>query len=142
MRKNPVQSALDAGGCAENIFSTTDGIFYCCTRIIQLRLEPSIRRRWMLRGQAAPLSPNEEVTLRRIALGAVPPEELRPRAVARLETLGLVKREGATLILTPIGKSRYEALPHASPLLKPAEKAFRQELEAIATREKLRAAET
>lgn len=96
----------------------------------------------MLRGQAAPLSPNEEVTLRRIALGAVPPEELRPRAVARLETLGLVKREGATLILTPIGKSRYEALPHASPLPKPAEKAFRQELEAIATREKLRAAET
>lgn len=85
----------------------------------------------MLRGQAAPLSPNEEVTLRRIALGVVPPSELRPRAVARLEALALVKREGDKLVLTSVGKSRYEALPHAAAPLDPPDDTFRRALEAV-----------
>jgi len=96
----------------------------------------------MLRGQAAPLSPNEEVTLRRIALGIVPPDELPPRPVARLKALGLVTHSGDKLVLTPVGKSRYEALPHASRISEPTEKAFRQALQAIAAHDKLREPET
>lgn len=86
----------------------------------------------MLRGQAAPLSPKEEVTLRRIALGVVPPGELAPRAVARLEALALVRRQGDKLVLTPVGKSRYEALPHAVAPPDSPDDASRRALEAVA----------
>ena len=92
----------------------------------------------MLRGQAAPLSPNEEVTLRRIALGVVPPDELSPRAVARLEALALVRRVGDEVVLTPLGRSRYEALPHASRLPEPPDETFRQALEASIARDRNR----
>lgn len=90
----------------------------------------------MLRGQAAPLSPKEEVTLRRIALGIVPPDELPQPAVARLEALGLVQRSDGRLVLTPVGKSRYEALPRASSLPEPTEKAFLQTLQAFVARDR------
>jgi hypothetical protein len=68
----------------------------------------------MLRGQTAPLSPNEEITLRRIALGVVPTGDLLPRDVARLVLLALIERDGERLRLTPLGQMRYEALPRAS----------------------------
>lgn len=68
----------------------------------------------MLRGQAAPLSPNEEITLRRIALGVVPPEELPSGSVRRLKALRLVEMIGEKLVLTPVGRNRYESLPRAT----------------------------
>jgi hypothetical protein len=79
----------------------------------------------MLRGQTAPLSPNEEITLRRIALGVAPVDELRPRDVARLETLALVQRVDERLVLTSVGRSRYEALPRATDLPDAPDDAFR-----------------
>lgn len=85
-----------------------------------------------MRGQAAPLSPNEEITLRRIALAVVPPDELPVRAVARLQALALVKRVGDTIVLTPLGKARYEALPRATtPPAEMPNDVFRQSLEAV-----------
>lgn len=68
----------------------------------------------MVRGQTAPLSPNEEVTLRRVALGVVPAGDLFPRDVARLVLLALVERDAERLRLTALGRIRYEALPRAS----------------------------
>ena len=68
----------------------------------------------MLRGQTAPLSPKEEVTLRRIALGVVSPDELPPHAVRRLTALALVKQDGERFVLTPLGHARYESLPRAT----------------------------
>lgn len=86
----------------------------------------------MLRGQTAPLSPNEEITLRRIALAMVSPEELPARAVARLQALALVKRVGDTIVLTPLGRARYEALPSATtPPVETPNEVFRQSLEAF-----------
>lgn len=86
----------------------------------------------MRRGQTAPLSLKEEITLRRIALGVVPLEELPARAVARLEALALVKRARNTLLLTPLGRTRYEGLPRAtSPPGELPNEAFRQSLEAV-----------
>lgn len=68
----------------------------------------------MLRGQTAPLSPKEEVTLRRIALGMAPLDELSPHAVRRLTALALAKRDGERFVLTPLGAARYETLPRAT----------------------------
>ena len=51
----------------------------------------------MVRGLKAPLSPNEEVTLRRIALGIATAKLLPARDVAYLARLGLVdESEGLT----------------------------------------------
>lgn len=86
----------------------------------------------MTRGQAAPLSPNEEITLRRVAVAVVPPEQLPVRAVARLEALALVKRVDDTIVLTPLGKARYERLPRATaPPAETPNEVFRQSLEAV-----------
>lgn len=68
----------------------------------------------MPRGLDAPLSPNEEVTLRRVALGGSPLAELAPRDVTRLKTLSLVEDENGVLKLTEIGRQRYRALPRSS----------------------------
>jgi hypothetical protein len=65
----------------------------------------------MPRGLDAPLSPNEEVTLRRVALGRSPLRELAPRDVMRLKTLSLVEDENGVLKLTEIGRQRYRTLP-------------------------------
>lgn len=83
----------------------------------------------MLRGQTAPLSLKEEITLRRIALGVVPPDELPPRAVAKLKALALVTEVDDSLVLTPVGRLRYDSLPRASP--EPRNEVFRQSLEAV-----------
>lgn len=86
----------------------------------------------MLKGQAAPLSPKEEIALRRIALAVVGLENLPARAVARLEALAPVKRVGDAIALTPLGRSRYEALPQpTTPPADPPNEVFRQSLEAF-----------
>ena len=67
------------------------------------------------RGLLAPLSPHEEVTLRRVALGIVNPVDLPARDVERLKSLLLIE-ECADLRLTPTGKKRYLALPNSAAL--------------------------
>ena len=66
------------------------------------------------RGLLAPLSPQEEVTLRRLALGIAQPRELPTKDVARLKALVLIEDHGAGLRLTPTGKERYLTLPNSS----------------------------
>jgi hypothetical protein len=64
----------------------------------------------MTRGRLTPLSPNEEVTLRRIALGIAKPAELSKSDVKRLKALALIEENGGGLALTPMGRERYLAL--------------------------------
>jgi hypothetical protein len=75
----------------------------------------------MLRGQTAPLSPNEELTLRRVALRSAPAAELSQRDLDRIEALGLITRSDDDVALTPLGKMRYEALPRATRIDDPDE---------------------
>lgn len=70
----------------------------------------------MARSMDAPLSPHEEVTLRRIALGALDPKELSRRDLRRLEHLDLIIVDHARPTLTPLGRERYKALPRAMAL--------------------------
>lgn len=65
----------------------------------------------MTRGRSAPLSANEEVTLRRIALGICKTSQLSQRDVERLRTICLIEDTGGSLKLTPLGRERYLALP-------------------------------
>jgi hypothetical protein len=65
------------------------------------------------RGLLAPLSPNEEITLRRVALGIANPVDLPARDVERLKSLLLIE-DSAGLRVTPIGKKRYLALPNSA----------------------------
>ena len=58
----------------------------------------------MGRGLRAPLSPNEEVALRRIAIGVAQP--LGPE-IERLKQLGLVEGAGEALCLSEAGRQRY-----------------------------------
>jgi hypothetical protein len=66
------------------------------------------------RGLLAPLSPHEEVTLRRVAIGIAKPADLPARDVERLKTLMLVEQNGDGLQLTPVGRERYLALPNSA----------------------------
>ena len=65
----------------------------------------------MTRGSLAPLSPNEETTLRRVALGVSKAATLPKLDVARLTALALVEEEDGELRLTATGRGRYLALP-------------------------------
>ena len=67
----------------------------------------------MSRGRTAPLSPHEEVSLRRVALGISPPADLPTRDITRLKALSLIEEHGAGLRLTPLGHERYRALPNS-----------------------------
>lgn len=67
----------------------------------------------MSRSLDAPLSPNEEVTLRRVALGISPMKDLAPRALMRLTSLSLVEVDAGVARLTDFGRQRYHALPRA-----------------------------
>ena len=67
----------------------------------------------MSSGLAAPLSPEEEIALRRIAYGSL---AISAKVVSRLIGLALVQRTSAGLHLTPLGRQRYNDLPKA-PLL-------------------------
>jgi len=68
----------------------------------------------MSRSLDAPLSPNEEVTLRRVALGVSPMKDLAPRDLMRLKSLALVEIDAGVARLTDSGRQRYSALPRAS----------------------------
>lgn len=68
----------------------------------------------MVRALLAPLSPHEEVTLRRVALGIASPTDLPAQDVERLKALLLVEEHGTGLRITPVGKKRYLALPNSS----------------------------
>ena len=65
----------------------------------------------MERGLKVPLSPNEEITLRRVAYGIAHRETLRSADVFRLEILGLIADSDGVLSLTPIGRQRLAGLP-------------------------------
>ena len=66
------------------------------------------------RGLLAPLSPHEEVTLCRVALGIANPMDLPARDVKRLKSLLLIEEFSAGLRVTPIGKKRYLALANSA----------------------------
>lgn len=61
------------------------------------------------RGLLAPLSPNEEVTRRRVAIGIATPARLSERD---LKALSLIEEHGGGLRLTP--RERYLALPKSA----------------------------
>jgi hypothetical protein len=67
----------------------------------------------MSRSLDAPLSPNEEVTLRRVALGISPMKDLAPRDLMRLKSLSLVEIDAGVARLTDFGHQRYRSLPRA-----------------------------
>jgi len=60
----------------------------------------------MERGLLAPLSPNEQTALRRVANGISKPKHLRATSVARLKVLALVEENGGRIRLTPLGRQR------------------------------------
>jgi hypothetical protein len=66
------------------------------------------------RGLLAPLSPHEEITLRRVALGIANPTDLPTRDVERLTSLLLIEEYRAGLRLSPTGKKRYLAHPNSA----------------------------
>jgi hypothetical protein len=68
----------------------------------------------MERGLKAPLSPREEVTLRRTALGVFKPVDLPARDIERLKALSLIEDYNGGLRLTPTGRQRYQRLPRST----------------------------
>jgi hypothetical protein len=71
----------------------------------------------MERGLLAPLSPNEQTALRRIANGISKSIQLRPTSVERLKKLALVEEREGAIQLTALGQQRHLA---DQPLDKPA----------------------
>ena len=67
----------------------------------------------MERGIVAPLSPNEEGTLCRVAMAMSPRAMLRARDVERLQKLLLVRDVGGRLELTATGRERHRQLSGA-----------------------------
>jgi hypothetical protein len=66
----------------------------------------------MERGLRAPLSPREEVSFRRVALGIAKAKHLPARDVAYLIRLRLVEEKEGRLKLTVPGRERYQGLPN------------------------------
>ena len=67
----------------------------------------------MDRGLIAPLSPNEEVTLRRVAYGGVVAKTLQPSHLTRLKRLALIEHRDGTLRITAMGQRRLAGSPVA-----------------------------
>lgn len=63
-----------------------------------------------MRGIFAPLSPHEEITLRRVALGFGWPDHLPSQHIRRLEQLALIEEANGALRLTELGLQRYASL--------------------------------
>jgi hypothetical protein len=63
-----------------------------------------------MRGILAPLSPHEEITLRRVALGFGARDRLPAPHVERLVNLALVEEVDGALRLTELGLQRYASL--------------------------------
>ena len=61
----------------------------------------------MERGLLAPLSPNEESALRRVAHGISKPKHLRGASVERLKLLALVEEQNGRIRLTELGAQRF-----------------------------------
>ena len=64
----------------------------------------------MARGLRAPLSPNEELTLRRVALGIALAKDLPAGDARRLLKLSLIEDRGDRFGLTALGWERYGSL--------------------------------
>jgi hypothetical protein len=64
----------------------------------------------MERGLRAPLSPNEELTLRRVALGIALAKDLPAADVLRLRNLALIEERGERFGLTALGEERHDRL--------------------------------
>jgi hypothetical protein len=62
----------------------------------------------MASGLRAQLSPNEELTLRRVALGITLAKDLPSADVLRLRNLALIENSGERFALTALGKERYQ----------------------------------
>jgi len=65
----------------------------------------------MERGLLAPLSPNEQTALRRVADGITKPKHLRAASVARLKVLALVEEREGRIRLTTLGATRCRTDP-------------------------------
>lgn len=63
-----------------------------------------------MRGILAPLSPHEEITLRRVALGFGWQDHLPSQHIQRLQQLGLVEQADGSFRLTELGLQRYAKL--------------------------------
>jgi hypothetical protein len=63
-----------------------------------------------MRGILAPLSPHEEITLRRVALGFGRRDHLPLQHIERLQQLALVEEADGGLRLTELGLQRYASL--------------------------------
>jgi hypothetical protein len=74
----------------------------------------------MARGRTAPLSPNEEVSLRRVGLGIFQPADLAGRDITHLKALSLIEEHGGGLRLTPLGRERFLALPNSGAIYESA----------------------
>jgi hypothetical protein len=72
----------------------------------------------MERGLKAPLSPHEEVTFRRIALGIWKAKLLPARDVAYLIRLRLVDENEGLLKLSNLGRERHQGLPNGAAMSK------------------------
>jgi len=57
------------------------------------------------------LSPNEAITLRRIAYGVTNLDSLRPDDIDRLKTLLLVEERRSGIAMTQLGRNRIAQLP-------------------------------
>ena len=67
----------------------------------------------MERGLLAPMSPNEEMALRRISLGST---EIADGHLQRLTKLALIQQGPSGPYLTELGKQRLEGLGHKPPV--------------------------
>ena len=63
-----------------------------------------------MRGILAPLSPHEEITLRRVALGFGLRDQLPSQHVERLKQLALIEEAEGAFRLTELGLQRYATL--------------------------------
>ena len=68
----------------------------------------------MTRANLAPLSPNEETTLRRVYLRISKAAHLPKRDIDRLKALSLIEEKDGGLRLTTTGRERYRNLPKAA----------------------------
>jgi hypothetical protein len=64
----------------------------------------------LTRSLNAPLSPHEEITLHRVALGVASEGDLPERDIARLRSLSLVEGRAGRVRLTTTGRWRVDAL--------------------------------
>jgi hypothetical protein len=69
----------------------------------------------MRRGLLAPLSPNEQAALHRVASGITKPKHLRATSVDRLKHLALVEEHEGRIRLTALGEQRCLADRPAAP---------------------------